>query len=97
MLDRKPSQNRSLVAAMTLVCIVECGSKTLANTPGGELDVEDAGTDTLPADILTPAYPGPGTERSVSWASNREAYKFVVADQGLLPGTWRCSKAAGDS
>ena len=48
MLDRKPSRNRSLVAAMALVCIVELGSKlatarglnreTLTNTLGGGLD-----------------------------------------------------------
>ena len=57
MLDRKPSRNRSLAAAMALARIVEPGSKlatarglsreTLANTLGEELGVEDAGADEL--------------------------------------------------
>ncbi len=57
MLDRKPSKNRSLAAAMALARILEPGSKlatarglsreTLANTLGEELGVEDASADEL--------------------------------------------------
>ena len=57
LLDRRPSRNRSLAAAMALARILDPGSKlatarglsreTLANTLGEELGVEDAGADEL--------------------------------------------------
>ena len=57
LLDRRPSRDRSLAAAMALARILEPGSKlatarglsreTLASTLGEELEVEDAGADEL--------------------------------------------------
>lgn len=69
--------------------------ETLANTLGGELDVEDAGTDTLPADILTlptpvrgPSLPFPGPP-TVRLASCRRQSGVVAGHLALLEGGWR--------